>query len=335
MDREVAVITGASSGIGRLTARRLAVKGMNVVLAGRNQEALDAAAEECRTKAVEALTVVTDVAEETEVAKLAQTVVERFGRIDVWVNNAGVTSVGAFTDTTPEAFRRIVDVNFFGIVHGTRAALDQFTRQGWGTVINISSVFGIVPSPYESAYVASKFAVTGFSASVRQELELAGLKRVHVCTVLPSAIDTPIYHNAANSMGKELRPLPPIYPPQLVARTIVHLARHPRAQAIVGGSGRFIVLLYMLLPAAIFERLFARYSASTHFGGRGAAASSGNIFNPSARTNVAGDWPANLSIRRFRMVLGAAAGMAALLLLLSKKKKKHATKAKGAVEDRG
>lgn len=324
--RSVAVITGASSGIGRLTAQRLAQEGTQVVLVGRNREALNTVAQECKEKGVDALVSVADVAEETEVVHMAQSVLERFGRIDLWVNNAGVTSVGAFTDTPPEAFRRVVEVNFFGCIHGTRAALEQFIGQGRGTVINVSSVFGMVPSPYESAYVASKFAVTAFSASVRQELALAGHKHIHVCTVLPAAIDTPIYRNAANSLGKGVRPVPPLYPPDLAARTIVRLAHSPRPQAIVGGAGRMMGFWYGLLPASVFERIFARYIARTHFTSRAAAATTGNLFEPSARTSVGGDWPNDLSARRLRVVLGAASGLAAFWLLKNKKRIKHAKK---------
>src|SRR5919202_2625850 len=176
----VVVITGASSGIGRATALAFAGRGSQVVVAARRDEPLDTLLAECETLAGRSgLAVPTDVAESAQVEALARRAVERFGRIDVWVNNAGVYAAGRFEDTPPDVFRRVLDVNLFGCVHGARAALPHL-RQRRGVLINVASVDSEASYHYFSAYVASKWAVRGFSAALRQELHGEG---VDVCTI--------------------------------------------------------------------------------------------------------------------------------------------------------
>lgn len=325
--RRVAVITGASSGIGEATALALAQAGVDVVLAARRIALLEEVAERCRAFGVHALPVETDVSQPDEVDFLSQTAIDEFGSYDIWINNAAVTLVGQFTDMSPEMFRKVVDTNFYGYVYGAWAAMGQFQAQGHGTLINISSVFGVVPTPYETPYVASKFAIRGFSAALRQEIELLDLPNVHVCTVLPSAIDTPIYRNAANVSGQGIKPPAPIYPVEEVVNSIIGLLDEPRPEIYVGRAGHSIAFLRGVLPAGLFERLFGKYIEMTHFTHEKTPAMPGNVFEPGGYEGISGRWPKEHMAKK---VLYASAGVALGLGLLYWRlhgKKRHGSKA--------
>ena len=165
-------------------------------------------------------------------AELARRAVERFGGIDIWVNNAGVYLLALLEATPPEAFRWVLETKVFGYVHGARAVLPRFREHGHGVLINNASVYSHVGAPRLTAYVSSKFAVRGFSEALRQEL--ADLPDVHVCTVSPSPIDTPIFASAANYSGRAVKAPPPTYPPQQVASAILTSALCPKRERIVG-----------------------------------------------------------------------------------------------------
>ena len=174
----VAVVTGASSGIGRATARALAARGARVVLVARDSDSLDQAAAECAAAGAETLTAAADVSDPDAVDAVATRAVERFGRIDAWVNAASVMMFGSFVEVPLEDLRRVLDVNLMGYVHGCRAALPRMIDQGHGVVVNVSSLLGVVALPYGSSYTMAKFAIRGLSGSLRQELRLSGVRGV-------------------------------------------------------------------------------------------------------------------------------------------------------------
>ncbi|MFJ8666416.1 SDR family oxidoreductase [Streptomyces sp. NPDC093600] len=288
----VVVITGASSGIGRATALAFARKGCSVVLAARREEALEEVGRECeRHRGAEALVVPTDVTDPGAVDDLARRAVQRFGRVDVWVNCAAVTVFGPFEETPLEDFRKVLDVNVMGYVHGARAALRVMRRQAGGTLINVSSIVGLVSQPYTHAYGMSKYAVRALGASLRQELRLEKDKGIHVCTVLPATIDTPLFEHAANYTGRKPLAMPPVYSPERVARTIVELARVPRREVVVGPMGRSMVLESRIMPG-MAERMMAHQVDKKHLSRKEPApAGHGNLHVPAPGTGAAhGGW---------------------------------------------
>ncbi|MGH8910522.1 MAG: SDR family NAD(P)-dependent oxidoreductase [Egibacteraceae bacterium] len=247
------------------------------MLAARDGRALYEVAAEREARGGSALPVVTDVADERAVWELARRAVERFERIDVWVNNAGVMAYGRFEDTPAEACRRVLEVSLLGQIHGARAALRQFRAQGSGVLVNVSSLYAKLTMPYVSAYVASKYALLGLSRCLRQEVrDAAG---IHVCVVLPGVVDTPIFRHAANWTGRAVTAAPPIVDPQRVVRAIVRCARRPRPEISVGQTARAMALVQAVLPR-LYERVASPVMDRIAFRDQPAPPTTGNLFAP-------------------------------------------------------
>ena len=308
-DGLVVVITGASSGIGRETARLFARRGARLVLASRSADALDTVAKECRELGAQATAVPTDVTHEGQVRALAATAVAEFGRIDVWVGNAGVFSYGSFEQTPDDVFRQVVETNLMGPVHGARAVLPYFRRQGSGTLVLIGSLYSRVSSGDISPYITSKWGLLGFAESLRQELR--GSRGIRVRIILPATIDTPIYQHAANFTGRRIHPLPPTTSPRRVARAIVRSPRRRRFATFVGQAQRSAIPLHRASAPAYDA--FTRFSKKNiELRDAGVDLSDGTVFQPPAEASpTTGGWrsPAQRALAN-GLVAGAVAVVA-------------------------
>lgn len=282
------VITGASSGIGRATARLFAEDGARLVLAGRDAGTLEAVAAECRERGAAVIAVPTEVSSEAEVGHLADAAVQRFGGIDVWVGNASLYSFGTFEQTPSEVFDRLIEVNLLGQVYGARAALRVFRRQGHGVLVSVASVYSRITSPLVGPYVTSKFGLLGFLEVLRMELREA--PGIHVCAILPATIDTPIHQHAANYTGRPVRPLPPVTDPVRVARAIVRVSRRPRRLTQVGRVQSLFVHARALAPA-LYEPIVARAYTALALKSGSVPPAPGNVFEADREvTGVTGGW---------------------------------------------
>ncbi|MFF5636925.1 SDR family NAD(P)-dependent oxidoreductase [Streptomyces sp. NPDC012825] len=315
----VVVVTGASSGIGRAAARAFAEHGARLVVTARSTDALNEVARECTAahERAEAVAVPADVTDPAATARVARTALDRYGRIDVWVNAAGVGVLGRLDQVSPDDVRRLWEVNVLGVFHGVRAALPAMRLRGRGVIVNLSSLLGgAVEAPYQGPYAASKAALITLDEVLRQELALSGDHGVSVCTVLPTGVDTPFFQHAANRTGRRVRSLPAVATPERVAAAVVRAAVRPRRRVVVGPGARLLPVAHALAPGPV-RRVIRRRTEKTYFGGPGTAPdTSGILHDPSGDTAaVSGGRHARLRTAGRRAVaLVAGAGVVAGVL---------------------
>ncbi|MEW6155575.1 MAG: SDR family NAD(P)-dependent oxidoreductase [Actinomycetota bacterium] len=299
------VVTGASSGIGRAAALRFAADGAGLVLVARRGAVVDELARQCRRGGAKAVAVAGDVTDPATTERAAATALEQHGRLDVWVNNAGVLMFSRFGEEPVEDIRRLLDVNVMGYVLGARAALGVFREQGRGTLINVGSVLSEVPAPYLSAYVMSKHAGHALTACLRTELlDAPGIR---VCEVLPAAVDTPLFQHAANYTGRAVKALTPVADPDRVAAAIVSCAKRPRDRVLPGAIPRLTVGQYGL-SRRLTERASGRLVHLSHFSEAPAEPTSGNLHQPIEQGQGArGGWAGGPSEVARRVAIGPEA----------------------------
>jgi short-subunit dehydrogenase len=244
----VVVLTGASSGFGKGAALKFAQNGVNLVLAARRDYLLDELVKTCEAAGCQAIAVPTDVSKKEEVENLAAKAIEKFGRIDVWINNAGAAVVGNFTDAPLDDHIQVIETDLIGTINGSYFALKHFVGRDSGILINVASMIGKVPAPYYASYAAAKHGVVGLCAALRQELKAQNHDQIHVCTVMPMAMDTPFFSHAANYTGKESVAIPPLDDAQKVIDTLVELVSNPRDEVPVGAGGLTNVIMHNIAP---------------------------------------------------------------------------------------
>ena len=257
IEQQVVAVVGASSGIGRETARRFAERGAKVVVAARSTAGLESLVEEIQRNGGEATAITADVTIFADMQAVAARAVELYGRLDTWVHAAAVAVYATFEQTTPEEFRRVIDVNLVGQAFGAMAALPHLRREGRGALIHISSIEARRAFPYHSAYASSKHGIDGFLEVLRVELRREGIP-IAVTNVMPAGINTPLFNKARTKLGVKPMPAPPIYQPNTVADVILYAAEHPSRDVIAGGAGRAFLLNQRLSPRlmdAIVERI--------------------------------------------------------------------------------
>ncbi len=256
IDQQVVAIMGSASGIGRETALQFASRGAKLVIADNDAKGLKSLAGELKAKRAQVVSVEADVASFEQVRRVAERAVQQYGRLDTWIGVAAVSLYATFLDTTPEEFKRIVDVNLMGQVYGAQVALPHLMESGGGALILISSVEAKRALPYQSAYSASKHGIDGFVEALRLELRHAKIP-VSVTQIMPASINTPLFSHARTKLAVKPKGVPPLYSPSSVAKAVVHAAEHPHRDIIVGGAGKMLVNTQRLSPRladAILQR---------------------------------------------------------------------------------
>jgi short-subunit dehydrogenase len=290
---KVVVMTGASSGIGRAAAKGFAARGARLVLAARRAEALEEVALECRVSGGNAVIRQTDVSREAEVQALAELALEQTGSIDIWVNNAGVTLFGTLERTPMEEHRQVLETNLFGAIYGARAVLPVFRRQKRGVLINVGSILSKIGQPFVPSYVISKFALRGLTEALRAEV--ADQYDIHICSLLPFAVDTEHFESGANHVGLEARAMPPVQSPEKVARALLEIAERPVRERHVPRAAVLGLALHALFPRTV-ERILFDALARFHFSNDRTPSTRGNLYqSPKADGHTHGERPPQLS----------------------------------------
>ena len=320
---KVVVVTGASAGAGRATARLFAKKGADVALIARGIDGLEAAKREIEALGRRAIVIPADVSDADAVENAASTTERDLGPIDVWVNVAMVSVFSPFIKMTPAEFKRVTEVTYLGYVYGTMAALRRMQSRNRGTIVQVGSALAYRSIPLQSAYCGAKHAIVGFTDSIR--CELAHIKsRVNVTAVHLPALNTPQFSWVKSRLPRKPQPVPPIFQPEVAARAIVHTATHPRRELWVGGSTIEAIQAQKLFPGLLDRYLGKTGYDSQQYDGAADPNRPNNLWKP-----LPGDWGAHgefdnrahtrswqstLNLNRRWIGLGLlAAGLAAVL----------------------
>src|SRR3954447_11865605 len=249
-ERETVVVTGAAGGGGGAPARAFGRRGANVGMLARGVEGLEAAAPEVAEEGGSPLALPTDVADADAVERAASAVEQHFGPIDIWVNCAMATIFSPFADLTPDEYRRATEVTYLGYVYGTMAALRRMRLRDRGTIVQVGSALAYRAIPLQSVYCGAKFAIRGFTDSIRSEL-LHDKSRVHITMVQMPALNTPQFDWARNKTGTRPQPVPPIFQPEMAAKAIVFAAHARRREIYVGWSAAKAIIANKIIPGLL------------------------------------------------------------------------------------
>lgn len=271
------VITGASSGIGKAAALLFAREGANVVLGSRSETILQELASECESFGGEALPVYTDVSNPDSVKNLFDKAMSFFGEIDVWINNAGVGTIGEFNETPLDAHEQVIRTNLLGPLYGSYVVLPYFKSRKKGIIISTNSTGAFVGNPFTVSYSASKFGLRGLNEALR--FELKNYPDIHICEVYAGFVNSPAPSHAANFIGKEIKPFSPLVDPEEMAKAMIKLVQNPRPSIHLGVQdrvGRFGHALFPELTGKIMEKVIRKYFKKA----KDVPTSEGNVFKP-------------------------------------------------------
>lgn len=278
-NRQVAVITGASAGVGRATARAFAEHGFDVALLARGRAGLEAVAKEVERAGGRALVLPTDVADWEQVDAAASRTEEELGEVAVWVNDAMITAFAWFQDVAPEEFKRATEVTYLGQVHGTLAALNRMRPRDRGRIVNVGSALAFVGIPLQAVYCGAKFACRGFFESVRAELLAQGSK-VTISMVHLPAVNTPQFDWCLSRLPKHPQPVPPIYQPEVCATFILEAALDGRRAKVVGSWNKLILAGAKLAPSVLSHYVAGSGVSSQQTSQDAAADRPSNLYRP-------------------------------------------------------
>lgn len=315
IDQQVIVITGASSGNGLATAREAVRRGAKVVLVARNGGALERIAAELRLAGGQAAICVEDVADDGAAERIAQTAAEAFGGFDTWINNAAVTSYGTLEQLGLDEQRRVFDVDYFGMLQGSLAALKHLRERGGGAIVNVGSVLSDRAAIKQPAYCAAKAAVLAMTTNLRMDVERDGLP-ISVTLIKPTGVHTPFPEHGRNHMDEAPRVPQVMYGPEVVADAILFAAEHQRRQIYVGGTGFVQVSLATLFPRItdwVMERVMVSAQQSREHPGDPAMRD--NLFKPKKDGLQEGTQP--FPAKRFSMFVQAQKHPVAAAALLA------------------
>lgn len=284
--KRVIVVTGASAGLGRAIALEFVKEKARLALIARNPEGLESAKKEIEVAGGEALILPLDISNEIEVEAAAEKIENELGPIDVWVNNAMVSVVSPVKRMKPEEFKRVTEVTYLGYVYGTLAALKRMLPRDHGVIIQVGSGLTYRGIPLQAAYCAAKHAIKGFTESLRCEL-IHDQSQVQVCMAQMPALNTPQFSWVKSKLPKEPQPLPPVYQPEVGARAVAWMARHPRREMWVGSS-----TLQAMIGERLAPGLLDHYLAQKAYSGQQADSQ----LDPSRLDNLWKPFPGNYQI---------------------------------------
>ena len=256
------VVTGGSAGVGRAIALRFARAGARLTLIARSAEGLESARREIEAAGGEAITIAADTADADAVDRAAQEAIERWGGIDIWVNNAMVTMYAAVSDMTPAEYRRITEVTYLGYVHGTMAALRHMRSRNAGTIVQVGSALAYRAIPLQSAYCGAKYAVRGFTEALRSEL-IHDKSDVRLVAVQLPAVNTPQFDWARNVFPRRAQPVPPIFAPEAIADAVYRAARGKPREMWLG-----LPTLKLIVGAIVAPGFLDRHLAKAAYDGQ-------------------------------------------------------------------
>ncbi len=229
-----------------------------------------------------------DVTDYEGIEKVARDTKEQFGRIDMWINNAALTAFGRIEVMPVDILRRVIETNIMGYIQGARAVIPNFREQGKGILVNVSSIVGKTSQPYTIPYTISKAAINSLSECLR--MELMDAPDIHICTVLPPSIDTPLFQHGANYSGLGIKPMDPVYSADKVVKALIRLADSPRREVFIGGMAKISAAARKIAPS-MMEKLIAEKVRQDHFQDWTTPQGKGNLFEPDKEwTSISGGW---------------------------------------------